>query len=89
MGAIASEPVYVDANVSGLAWVVEDVEALSRRIAIVLLGQAVVAYLISFIDPCNWTVGEILRRMVLPKKVPAKFDRKYPILCDCAASPSN
>lgn len=40
LNAIVSQPVAVDANVSGLTWTVGDLGALARLIAIVLLGQS-------------------------------------------------
>ncbi len=49
-------------------------------LAIDVKTRAVVAHLITFIDPSTWTVGEILRRMVLPKRPPAKMAELYPVL---------
>lgn len=49
-------------------------------IAIDVKTRAIVAHLISFIPPSSWTVGEILRRMVLPKRPPAKMAKRYPVL---------
>lgn len=40
LNAIVSQPVAVDADVSGLTWTVADLNALARLITIVLLGQS-------------------------------------------------
>ncbi|WP_334186047.1 transposase family protein [Novosphingobium sp.] len=56
-------------------------------IAIDVYSRAIVAYVISFVDPSHWTVGEILRRMVLPKRVPTHFEEMYPILADLRGKP--
>lgn len=65
--------------VLGRAWLTLAVDVKTR---------AVVAHLISFIDPSNWTVGEILRRMALPKRIPVEFDARYPILRDLRGKPT-
>lgn len=39
-------------------------------------------------DPSAWTVGEILRRMVLPKRPPTEFAKRYPILVDLRGKPT-
>lgn len=57
-------------------------------IAVDVRTRAIVAYLISFIAPSVWTVGEILRRMVLPKRPPAEFAKRYPILVDLRGKPT-
>jgi transposase InsO family protein len=56
-------------------------------LAIDVKTRAIVAHLISFIDPSVWTVGEILRRMVLPKRPPTEFAKRYPILIDIRGKP--
>lgn len=43
-------------------------------------SRAIVAYVITFIDPSFWTVGEALRRMALPKRPPPQMVSRYPIL---------
>ncbi len=42
--------------------------------------RAIVAHLISFVPPSIWTVGEILRRMGMPKRPPAELLKRYPVL---------
>ena len=49
-------------------------------LAIDVKTRAIVAHLITFVDPSAWTVGEILRRMALPKRVPAGMAELYPVL---------
>ncbi|MGY6637733.1 MAG: integrase catalytic domain-containing protein [Erythrobacter sp.] len=43
-------------------------------------SRAIVGYVITFIDPSIWTVGEALRRMALPKRPPPAMANRYPIL---------
>lgn len=57
-------------------------------IAICVKTRAIVAHLITFIDPCEWTVGEILRRMALPKRPPTHRARQHPILIDLRGKPT-
>jgi putative transposase len=57
-------------------------------VAICVKTRAIVAYLITFIDPCVWTVGEILRRMALPKRPPDEYARRYPILVNLRGKPT-
>jgi len=46
-------------------------------IAIDVKSRAIVGHVITFFAPSNWTVGEILRRIVLPKRPPrALAERK-------------
>ncbi|MDQ0839193.1 integrase catalytic domain-containing protein [Sphingomonas faeni] len=56
-------------------------------LAIDVATRAVVAYLITFVDPSAWTVGEILRRMALPKRPPADLATRYPILAQIRGKP--
>lgn len=49
-------------------------------LAIDVATRAVVGYLISFIAPSIWTVGEIIWRMAMPKHVPAEMALRYPML---------
>lgn len=49
-------------------------------LAVDVYTRAIVAHLITFVDPSAWTCGEILRRMALPKRVPAKMAELYPVL---------
>lgn len=49
-------------------------------LAIDVKTRAIVAHLLTFQDPSAWTVGEILRRMALPKRVPAEMAKLYPVL---------
>lgn len=57
-------------------------------VAIDVRTRAIVAHLISFIPPCGWTLGEILRRMVLPKRPPAEEAAKWPILTFLGGRPT-
>ena len=43
-------------------------------------SRAIVGYVITFIDPSTWTVGEALRRMALPKRPPPAMAERYPYL---------
>lgn len=49
-------------------------------LAIDVKTRAIVGWLITFIDPCTWTVGEIVRRMALPKRPPPAMAERYPVL---------
>jgi transposase InsO family protein len=49
-------------------------------LAIDVRTRAIVAHLITFVPPSVWTVGEILRRMALPKRPPGEMVRRHPIL---------
>lgn len=49
---------------------------------------ATVAHLISFIAPSAWTLGEMMRRMALPKRPPAEEAAKWPILVDLRGVPA-
>ncbi|MCJ2183322.1 transposase family protein [Novosphingobium sp. 1949] len=49
-------------------------------IAIDVKTRAIVAWVISFFPPSTWTVGEVLRRAVLPKKPPPRMAEQYPVL---------
>ena len=49
-------------------------------LAIDVKTRAIVGWLITFIDPCTWTVGEIIRRMALPKRPPPAMAERYPVL---------
>lgn len=49
-------------------------------IVIDVKSRAIVGYVITFIDPSVWTVGEALRRMALPKRPPPEMANRYPIL---------
>jgi len=49
-------------------------------LAIDVRTRAIVGWLITFIDPCTWTVGEIVRRMALPKRPPPAMAKRYPVL---------
>lgn len=44
-------------------------------------SRAVVGHVITFMDPCAWTLGEALRRTALPKRPPWRMAERYPILC--------
>lgn len=57
-------------------------------LAVCVSTRAIVAHLLSFNDPSVWTVGEILRRMALPKRVPPIFADRYPILRDLRGKPT-
>lgn len=57
-------------------------------LAICVGTRAIVAHLISFIDPSTWTVGEILRRMALPKRPPPAMLERYPVLAKLMGKPS-
>jgi len=56
-------------------------------LAIDVYSRAVVAHLISFIPPCAWTLGETLRRMVLPKRPPKDEAERWPVLVDLRGKP--
>ena len=56
-------------------------------LAIDVYSRAVVAHLISFIPPCAWTLGEILRRMVLPKRPPKDEAERWPVLVQLRGKP--
>lgn len=49
-------------------------------LAIDVKTRAIVGWLITFIDPCTWTVGEIVRRMAMPKRPPHAMAERYPVL---------
>lgn len=57
-------------------------------LAICVRTRAVVAHLISFISPCAWTLGEIMRRMVLPKRPPSEEAAMWPILTHLRGVPA-
>lgn len=57
-------------------------------LAIDVRTRAIVAWLISFIPPCSWTVGEILRRMALPKRPPSALAKRYPVLRKIRGKPT-
>lgn len=57
-------------------------------LAVCVATRTVVAHLLSFNDPSVWTLGEILRRMALPKRVPPIFADRYPILRDLRGKPT-
>ena len=56
-------------------------------LAIDVKSRAIVSYVITFIDPCVWTVGEALRRMALPKRPPPAMVKRYPILTKLRGKP--
>ncbi|QXT34808.1 DDE-type integrase/transposase/recombinase [Sphingomonas sanguinis] len=49
-------------------------------LAIDVRTRAIVAHVITFVPPSIWTVGEILRRMAMPKRPPAELLKRHPIL---------
>ncbi|URW75059.1 transposase family protein [Sphingomonas donggukensis] len=57
-------------------------------LAIDVRTRAIVASLISFTSPCSWTVGEILRRMALPKRPPSEMAERYPVLRKIRGKPT-
>ena len=56
-------------------------------IAIDVKTRAIVAWVITHLSPSNWTVGEILRRMALPKKPPPGMAEQYLILVNLRGKP--
>lgn len=56
-------------------------------LAVDVYTRAVVGHLITFMDPSNWTVGEILRRIASPKRPPALMAERYPILVQLRGKP--
>ena len=56
-------------------------------IAIDVKSRAIVGHLISFNDPCSWSVSEILRRIVLPKRPPPEMLKRYPVLSSLRGKP--
>ena len=57
-------------------------------IAIDVFTRAVVGWVLTFIDPCGWTVAEVLRRVSLPKRPPAMYQARYPILRNIRGKPT-
>jgi len=43
-------------------------------------SEAILAHLISYLPPSNWTVGELMKRASLPKRPPPMLVERYPIL---------
>lgn len=88
----AMQMVQIDHTVIDVFVVDDELKMVLGRaylsIAIDVRTRAIVAYLISFVAPSVWTVGEILRRMVLPKRPPAEFAKRYPILVDLRGKPT-
>lgn len=84
--------VIVDHTRLDLHVVDEEFEVVLGRpwltLAIDVRTRAVVAHLITFIDPCSWTVGEILRRMALPKRPPSEKAGLYPVLRKIRGKPT-
>lgn len=49
-------------------------------IAIDVRSRAIVAHVLSFMPPSEWTVVEILKRIALPKRPPAAMAARHPVL---------
>ena len=43
-------------------------------------SRGILSHVVSFIDPCVWTVGQAVWRMAMPKRVPADMAERYPML---------
>lgn len=56
-------------------------------LAIDVKSRAVVGWTITFGDPSNWSVAEIMRRIVLPKRPPLAMASRYPILSVLCGKP--
>ncbi len=56
-------------------------------LAIDVKSRAIVGHLITFQDPCRWSVSEILRRIVLPKRPPPAMTSRYPVLAMLCGKP--
>lgn len=65
---------------------------LSQRVwltvAIDVHSRACIAWVITVIPPSYWTVYELLRRMLLPKRPPTKLVARFPILKRLCGRPS-
>lgn len=57
-------------------------------LAIDVKSRAIVGHLITFHSPSVWTVGEILRRIILPKRPPRMMADRYPILAKLRGKPT-
>ncbi|WP_267389723.1 hypothetical protein [Sphingomonas sp. GC_Shp_3] len=56
-------------------------------LAIDVKSRAIVGHLITFHDPSGWSVSEILRRIVLPKRPPPAMASRYPVLAMLCGKP--
>jgi len=56
-------------------------------LAVDVKSRAIVGWLISFNDPSSWSVAEILRRIVLPKRPPPEMASRYPVLAMMCGKP--
>lgn len=56
-------------------------------LAIDVKSRAIVGHLITFHDPSRWSVSEILRRIVLPKRPPPAMVSRYPVLAMLCGKP--
>lgn len=57
-------------------------------LAVDVKSKAIVSHVLSFVDPSVSTLGQILYRMALPKRVPSAFAERYPILTDLRGKPT-
>lgn len=84
--------VIIDHTPLNVHAVSDDLEMVLGRpwltLAIDVFSRAVVAWVLTFMDPCGWTVGETLRRLALPKRYNADLLRRYPILRDIRGKPT-
>lgn len=51
-------------------------------------SEAIIAHLISYLDPSVWTIGELLRRATLPKRPPPCLEKQYPVLRRICGKPA-
>ncbi|WP_242154071.1 hypothetical protein [Sphingomonas sp. BAUL-RG-20F-R05-02] len=56
-------------------------------LAIDVKSRAIVGHLITFHDPSRWSVSEVLRRIVLPKRPPPAMASRYPVLAMLCGKP--
>lgn len=56
-------------------------------LAIDVKSRAIVGWLITFHDPSSWSVAEIMRRIVRPKRPPAAMVSRYPMLAYLCGKP--
>lgn len=84
--------VIIDHTPLNVHAVSDDLEMVLGRpwltLAIDVFTRAIVAWVLTFMDPCGWTVGETLRRMALPKRYNADLLRRYPILRNLRGKPT-
>lgn len=57
-------------------------------LAVDVKSRAAVGHLITFTDPCSWSLSEILRRIALPKRPPSDLADKFPILAQLRGKPT-